>query len=60
MLKIVTAVISRDLKLAMRRQADIVSALFFFIIVVSLFDRPPSQETQDFVESVRYPEMERW
>jgi heme exporter protein B len=37
MLKIVTAVISRDLKLAMRRQADIVSALFFFIIVVSLF-----------------------
>ena len=37
MLKIVTAVISRDLKLAMRRQADIVSAIFFFIIVVSLF-----------------------
>jgi heme exporter protein B len=37
MLKIVTAVIGRDLKLAMRRQADIVSALFFFIIVVSLF-----------------------
>ena len=37
MLKIVTAVISRDLKLAMRRQADIVSAMFFFIIVVSLF-----------------------
>jgi heme exporter protein B len=37
MLTIVTAVIGRDLKLAMRRQADIVSALFFFIIVVSLF-----------------------
>ena len=37
MLKIVTAVIGRDLKLAMRRQADIVSALFFFVIVVSLF-----------------------
>lgn len=37
MLKIVNAVIGRDLKLAMRRQADIVSALFFFIIVVSLF-----------------------
>ena len=37
MFKIITAVISRDLKLAMRRQADIVSALFFFIIVVSLF-----------------------
>lgn len=37
MLKIVAAVVGRDLKLAMRRQADIVSALFFFIIVVSLF-----------------------
>lgn len=37
MLSIITAVIGRDLKLAMRRQADIVSALFFFIIVVSLF-----------------------
>ena len=31
------AVVGRDLKLAMRRQADIVSALFFFVIVVSLF-----------------------
>ena len=29
--------IHRDLRLAMRRRADIVSALFFFIIVVSLF-----------------------
>ena len=37
MFKIVSAVIGRDLKLAMRRQADIVSALFFFVIVVSLF-----------------------
>ena len=37
MLGIIMAVVSRDLKLAMRRQADIVSALFFFIIVVSLF-----------------------
>lgn len=37
MLKIVTAVVARDLRLAMRRQADIVSALFFFVIVVSLF-----------------------
>lgn len=37
MLKIVTAIIGRDLRLAMRRQADIVSALFFFIIVASLF-----------------------
>jgi heme exporter protein B len=37
MLNIVFSVIGRDLKLAMRRQADIVSALFFFVIVVSLF-----------------------
>ena len=37
MLKIIFAVIGRDLRLAMRRQADIVSALFFFVIVVSLF-----------------------
>jgi hypothetical protein len=37
MLNIIFAVVGRDLKLAMRRQADIVSALFFFIIVVSLF-----------------------
>ncbi|MGE5491664.1 MAG: heme exporter protein CcmB [Actinomycetota bacterium] len=37
MFKIVAAVIGRDIKLAMRRQADIVSALFFFVIVVSLF-----------------------
>ena len=37
MLKLVAAVICRDLRLALRRRADIVSALFFFIIVVSLF-----------------------
>lgn len=37
MFRIIAAIIGRDLKLAMRRQADIVSALFFFIIVVSLF-----------------------
>ncbi len=37
MLKIVIAIIGRDLRLAMRRQADIVSALFFFVIVASLF-----------------------
>ena len=37
MFKIIFAVIGRDLRLAMRRQADIVSALFFFVIVVSLF-----------------------
>jgi len=37
MLKFVHAIVARDLRLAMRRRADIVSALFFFIIVVSLF-----------------------
>ncbi len=37
MLKLITAIIRRDLKLALRRRSDIVSALFFFIIVVSLF-----------------------
>ena len=37
MLKLIHAMIHRGLRLAMRRRADIVSALFFFIIVVSLF-----------------------
>ena len=37
MISTVGAVVARDLKLAMRRQADIVSVLFFFIIVASLF-----------------------
>jgi len=37
MLALLKTVVARDLRLAMRRQADIVSALFFFIIVVSLF-----------------------
>lgn len=37
MLAIVSAIIGRDLKLAMRRQSDIVSVLFFFVIVASLF-----------------------
>ena len=37
MLQLIHAMIHRDLRLAMRRRADIVSALFFFIIVVSLF-----------------------
>jgi heme exporter protein B len=37
MLALLSAVVARDLRLAMRRQADIVSALFFFVIVVSLF-----------------------
>jgi len=29
------------------------------IVVVSLLGKPPSRETQDFVESVRYPELDR-
>ena len=37
MLKLILAMIRRDLRLALRRRADIVSALLFFIIVVSLF-----------------------
>ena len=37
MLKLIHAIAARDLRLALRRRADIVSALFFFIIVVSLF-----------------------
>ncbi|MGC4090864.1 MAG: heme exporter protein CcmB [Polyangiaceae bacterium] len=37
MLDLFFAIVGRDLKLALRRQADLVSALFFFIIVVSLF-----------------------
>ena len=37
MMGMVAAITARDLKLAMRRQADIVSVLFFFIIVASLF-----------------------
>ena len=37
MLKLILAVVVRDLRLALRRRADIVSALFFFVIVVSLF-----------------------
>ena len=37
MLKFVYAIIRRDLLLAMRRRSDVVSLLFFFIMVVSLF-----------------------
>ena len=37
MLKPVLAIIVRDLRLGLRRRADVVSVLFFFIIVVSLF-----------------------
>ncbi|MCB1940757.1 MAG: cation acetate symporter [Candidatus Accumulibacter sp.] len=35
-----------------------VAAGFVTVIVVSLFGQPPSQETQEFVESVRYPELD--
>jgi heme exporter protein B len=37
MFAIVASVIARDLRLALRRQADIVASLFFFVIVASLF-----------------------
>ncbi len=37
MLKLIVAVVARDLRLALRRRADVVAALFFFVIVVSLF-----------------------
>ncbi len=36
-----------------------VAAGFATIVVVSLLGKPPSRETQDFVESVRYPELDR-
>ena len=36
-----------------------VAAGFATIIVVSLLGKPPSKDTQDFVESVRYPEFDR-
>lgn len=45
MLGVVSAIIGRDLKLAMRRQADIVSVLFFFVIVASLFPLGIGPET---------------
>ena len=37
MLRIIRAVIARDLRLASRRRADLMAALFFFVIVISLF-----------------------
>jgi len=37
MFKIFLAIVQRDLTLALRRRSDVMSALFFFIIVVSLF-----------------------
>ena len=46
MLNIVFSLIARDLRLSLRRQADIASVLFFFIIVVSLFPLGISPETE--------------
>jgi len=37
MFKIFLAIVSRDITLAMRRRTDVLTTLFFFIIVVSLF-----------------------
>ena len=37
MLNTLTTLLVRDLRLALRRRSDLVSVLFFFIIVVSLF-----------------------
>ena len=37
MLRLIHAIVARDLRLALRRRADIVSARFFFVIVGSLF-----------------------
>jgi heme exporter protein B len=37
MLRVVSSIIARDLRLALRRPADIASVLFFFVIVASLF-----------------------
>ena len=46
MLNTVFSLIARDLKLSLRRQADIASVLFFFIIVVSLFPLGIGPETE--------------
>ena len=46
MLSTVFSLIARDLRLSLRRQADIASVLFFFIIVVSLFPLGISPETE--------------
>jgi heme exporter protein B len=37
MLTVIPTVIARDLRLALRRRTDLAAALFFFVIVVSLF-----------------------
>ena len=37
MFEIMRAIVMRDLTLAMRRRSDVMTTLFFFVIVVSLF-----------------------
>ncbi|MDR0736399.1 MAG: heme exporter protein CcmB [Zoogloeaceae bacterium] len=46
MLRVVTHVIGRDLRLALRRPADVCSVLFFFILVASLFPLGVGPETE--------------
>lgn len=46
MLNTIISLIARDLRLSLRRQADIASVLFFFIIVVSLFPLGIGPETE--------------
>jgi len=46
MLKIVFTVIKRDLRLAMRRRAELLTVIFFFIISVSLFPIAMGPETE--------------
>ena len=41
----ILAIIRRDLLLAMRRKSEVLTALFFFIIVVSLFPLGIGPET---------------
>ena len=44
-MKAVLAVIRRDLLLAMRRKTEVLTALFFFVIVTSLFPLGIGPET---------------
>ena len=43
---IVAGLIGRDLRLALRRRADVLAILFFFVIVVSLFPLGVGPEKQ--------------
>jgi heme exporter protein B len=44
-LRLIAAIIARDLRLALRRPADLVAVLFFFVIVASLFPLGVGPET---------------